>query len=537
MADDVAKKIVRLLADENPSEVRIAALTVLSELGVKDAASAESIVGLVRAPEQPVRLQAIQAIGKLKIDAGLPELLAWVKEGGPEAEHSAQAAAKLGAKGTKALQDLMHKVPPGLRRYIAAALGSGGTASADSAALHVLLDTDPGVVDAAVRSLIAQMPSLTPAKRHALAEQLVALLKEDLSPHSELAAVRMLAALGDASVEPLFWDRIQPRYAPDIRAIALQTLGKWIKTPSKEQSKRLFVCASDADFKVAAPALMILQNLPLQTKAVDDWFALLKAPDVAVRRMALAKLKDQDSADLAEALLPELKHPDRAYRDAVLQQLAAMEAGRKALIEALLEAETPDGAWTLARAAAPRIGNLAPATRQKIFAAACGHLESDDRRADAFLHVLRENDPAGLRERLEEKATALRQKKKYDQAHLYLRLLGRDPAIGFAIRFELAACGLKLSAKDLSHESRLADPCLGHFAHLARHFEPELVKQLEKTKWLDPEDLYYLGFHFAEKGGAEKQFAAPVLQMVLKRSPKSKIAQAAKTKLKSAGLA
>jgi HEAT repeat protein len=538
MADDLSKKLLRLLDDGQPEDVRAAALTVVAEVGLKDADASKRIVGLIRDPQQPIRLKAIQAIGKLRIESGLNELLGWVQEGGPEAEQSAQAAAKLGAKGTKSLQDLMPKVAPGLRRYIAAALGSGGTASADTAALHVLLDSDPGVVDAAVRSLIAQIPSFAPAKRQAVTEQLLDLLKGgDLPAPSALAAMRMLAALGDPKAETVFWERVQAKYSADMRAIALQTLGKWIKSPSKDQAKRLFACASERDFKVAAPALMILQNLPVQSKSLEDWYGLLKAPDVAVRRLALAKLKEQDNAELAELLLPDLKHPDRAYRDEVLQQLSTMEAGRKAVIDALLEAENADSAWTLARAAAPRIKELPKPMRQKIFAAVCGFLEEDDRRSDPLLFLLRETDAADLRERLEEKATGYRQKKKYEQAMLYLRLLGRDPAIGFADRFDLAAVGLKLSAKDLSHESRYADSCLGHFSHLARHFEPELVKQLEKTKWLEPEDLYYLGFHFAEKDGAEKKVAAPILQMVMKRSPKSKTGQAAKTKLKSAGLA
>ena len=538
MADDLSKKLLRLLDDGQPTDVRTAALTVIAEVGSKDGDISKRIVSLVRDPQQPIRLKAIHAIGKLRIDSGLNELLGWVQEGGPEAEHSAQAAAKLGAKGTKSLQDLMPKVAPGLRRYIAAALGSGGTASADSAALHVLLDSDPGVVDATVRSLIGQIPSFTPAKKQSVTEQLLELLKEgELSALSALAAMRILAALGDPKAEPVFWDRAQSKYPADMRAIALQTLGKWIKSPSKEQAKRLFACAAERDFKVAAPALMMLQNMPVQSKLLEDWYGLLAAPDVAVRRLALGKLKDQDNAELAEMLLPDLKHPDRAYRDEVLQQLSNMDAGCKAIIDALLEAETTDAAWMLARAAAPRIKELPAAMRQKLFVTVCGYLEEDDRRSDALLFLLRETDAADLRERLEEKAAGHRQKKKYEQAMVYLRLLGRDPAIGFANRFDLAAVGLKLSAKDLSHESRHADPCLGHFSHLARHFEPELMKQLEKTKWLEPEDLYYLGFHFSEKDGAERKVAAPILQLVVKRSPKTKTGQAAKTKLKNSGLA
>jgi len=101
---------------------------------------------------------------------------------------------------------------------------------------------------------------------------------------------------------------------------------------------------------------------------------------------------------------------------------------------------------------------------------------------------------------------------------------------------ELACVGLKLSSRELSAESRAADPCLGHFGHLLQQDEAELVKQIEKTKWLEPEDLYYVGFHFAEQQGRARKFAADVLKLVVKRSPRSKVAQAAKSKLKSAAL-
>ena len=73
-------------------------------------------------------------------------------------------------------------------------------------------------------------------------------------------------------------------------------------------------------------------------------------------------------------------------------------------------------------------------------------------------------------------------------------------------------------------------------AQLCQRFEDELANQLPKMKWLDPEDLYYLGFHFAEKEGQRRKLAALALKLVLKRSPRSKTAQAAKSKLRREGL-
>jgi hypothetical protein len=63
-----------------------------------------------------------------------------------------------------------------------------------------------------------------------------------------------------------------------------------------------------------------------------------------------------------------------------------------------------------------------------------------------------------------------------------------------------------------------------------------LTKALDKTKWLEPEDLFYLGFHFIEKDGSPRRFGGFVLQLLLKRSPKSKLAKDAKAKLKAAGV-
>jgi HEAT repeat protein len=537
---DTTKKILGLLHPDRPVDVRCAAALVLGEIGTKEAELTRALGDALTDSEASVRLQVIKTIGKLRIEPALPRLLERIKEGGAEAEQAAQAAARLGAKGTRALQELMPKVAPGLRRYIASALAAAGTASAETAAVAVLLDKDPGVVEAAVRSLIGQVPTLTPAHRKALVEHLLERVgdkKEPLNPVSESAVLRLLAALDDPRVEAVLWERIAPSHPPEVRAAALQALGKWVTAPGKEQLKRLFACAADADFRLAAPALVLLKNLPVGERAVTEWLALLEAADVAVRKLAMEKVGDRDAADVAGALLRQLNHPDRSLRDGALARLTRLKQGQKALTTALLEADSADKAWMLARAQAPFARTYPPEWREKVFAQACEYLEANDRRADALLFLLREADAAELRDRLEQRAVYWRKKKAYETALLYLRLLIRDPSCGFPIRLELAACGLKVSSHDLSPEARAGDPCLQQFATLCQGYEAELSAELEKIKWLEPEDLYYLGFHFAEQGGQAKHFAGKVLRLVLKRSPRSKLAQAAKSKLRGAGLA
>jgi hypothetical protein len=403
----------------------------------------------------------------------------------------------------------------------------------------VLLDSDPGVVDAAARSLMAQIPGMPARAAGALTDHLLLLTKDKkhpLSPHSAVAVVRLLAALDDPRVAAVLWDYLLPAHPADVRVAALQGLGRWLGSPGKDQLGRLFACAREADFRVAAPALILLQRLPADNKSLPQWLTLLQAPDVSVRLLAVDKVGGFGKPEVAEALVQQLGHPDRGLRDKALACLVKLEQGRQALTAALLEADTPDRAWQLAKAQAPFARDYSAPLRDEVFGHAGELLEAGDRRADALLFLLREADPADLRDRLEQRALALRKKKAYDKAMLYLRLLTRDPACGFATRLEQAACGLKVSDHDLAAEARANDPALSQFSHLAQQEPDELFAQLEKTRWLEPEDLYYLGFHLAEQDSRQKKLAARVLQLVIQRAPRSKTAQAAKSKLRSAAV-
>ncbi|HEV3449499.1 MAG TPA: HEAT repeat domain-containing protein [Gemmataceae bacterium] len=540
MLDATSKKLVQLLKPGNPAELRSAAARVLGEVGAREPELTRTLCELINDPEADVRLQVLRTLGQLHVEQALPQFLEKVRQGGLEAEVAAEAAARLGARGTKALQGLMHEVAPGLRRRIAAALAVGGTSSAGAAAVDALRDSDPGVVDAAARSLLNEVPTLSAAQRRTLADHVLELLApkagKKLSVGSETALLRLLAGLADRRGEAVFWSRLDALQPVEVRAAALQGLGAVPHSLGKDRLRRLLDCAADRDFRVVAPALMLLKEATASGRGDKEWLALLDAPDAAVRRFAIDKLADQDSAALAQALIHQLGHRDRELHAAALERLGKMKHGRAALAGALLKARNVDEAWLLARAQASFVRDLGSALQKQIFGQACNYLEDEDRRADALLFLLREADARALRGQLEDKALALRKKKDYATALIYLRLLGRDPACGEALRFELAACGLRLSEHNLAADARAADPCLDQFGRLVRSHEVEPAERLKQAKWLQPEDLFYLGFHFVEGDRSEREFGAQALRLLLKRSPRSKIAKDARSKLRSAGL-
>ena len=190
----------------------------------------------------------------------------------------------------------------------------------------------------------------------------------------------------------------------------------------------------------------------------------------------------------------------------------------------------------LARAQAPFAVDFAAKLRSQLLAQACRWLDDSDRRAEPLFFLLREGDARQVRDWTEERGIALRKKKKYAGALAYFRLLTRDPACGEVVRFEATGCALKLSNHDLAADARNADPALHQFGALLHRHETEPIRMVEKAKWLDADDLLYLGFHFAEGARAEKEFGSQVLKLIIKRSPRSKQARDARSKLRSQGL-
>jgi HEAT repeat protein len=540
MADATSKRLLSFLAADQPADVRLAAAIVLGRLGARDPSISSALTTALDDAESAVRIAVMTAVGSLRIDQALPKLLSAVRQGGEEAEVAARAAAHLGAKGTHALQDMMNQVAPGLRRRIASALAAGGTASAETAAIDVLLDSDPGLVDTATRSLIERIPSFSPAHKRSLAEQVVKLLapkkKKFFGRHSEAALVRLLAALGDRRAESIFWACCGPKQPAELRIAALQALGTLAPPTSADKHKQLIQAATESDFRIAAPALMVLKESAVNGRNTKEWLGLFDAADPAARRFAIEKLGALDQPAVAQALLNQLSHPDASVRDAALAALSHHRSGREALASALMSADTPDHAWNLARAQARFAREFTPALRAKLFAKAGEWLEKGDRRADALIFLLREIDAKVLRGQLEERGIALRKANKHAAALAYFKLRARDPACGDPIRFELAACSLHLAEKGLEPESRAADPTLEQFAGLLHRHEIDLLDCISKAKWLTPEDLFYLGFHFAEGTKEEREFAARVLKLLIERSPKSRQAKDARSKLKSHGL-
>jgi HEAT repeat protein len=546
--DGTLKKLIALITEADKPAVRGAAVLVAGALKpAKEASLPKALLAVLDEQDPELRRLAVETLGELRIEEALPRLVKLVEGGGSDVDPAVQALGHLGARGTKALSQVMSRVAPGLRRRIAAGLALAGTESAVLATAQTLLDEDPGVVEASARSLASEVPLLSAGQKRALAEHLLEHLTTRgrktadknamaLSPTSESAVLRVLAALHPPEAEEAYWARVDPERPANLRSVALQALAALPPPVAETKLQKLLACAADRDFQVVAPALMILKKVPATRKNVKRWLHLFEAPDVAAHALAVEKLRQVDSAEVAQALVGQLHHADKALRDIALAALLDLKTGREALFHALLDAATPDTAWALARAQIESARSWPAAQHTKVFTQACVWHDADDRRADALWFLLREVDGETVRQRIEERALALRKKKDFPRSLGYWRLLTRDPAVGTEVRFQLAATLLKVSSHDPAAAAREADPALHQFNRLVQDPAFDLIGEVRKAKWLDETDLFYLGFHFAEQPRLARTFGQQVLELVITRSPKSQLGKNAKHKLKSEGL-
>lgn len=535
MADATLNKLVELIASQEPVELRQAALRVVGHVaGVPHKPLVKALLESLKSEAPELRQEAIRAVGLLRIEEALPALENFVRQAGSELEVAVQAAGQLGAKGSKSMGRLMDEAAPVVRSRVAAVLAKSGTGNAVVVTAHALLDADPKVAVSAARSLALEVPNFSSAQKQSLGKFLIEALeaKEERPAATEAGLIRVLAALQDPKAEEVFWARLAPSRPRDVRAAALQGLGHAPKL-SEGRLQKVLACAADRDFQIVAAALMILKEVPTQKKNLKPWLELLKAPDVATRRFAVDKLRGMETAEVAQALLPQMQHADRGLREDVQRVLGSFAAGREALLEKLLAAQQADEAWSLARALAPLLHGMTPEQCETVFDEACTYQDKDDRRAAPLWFLLRELQPRWTRDQIEERALALRKKKKYAESLVYFRLLIQDPACSEDVRFEFAATGLKTSSHDLALDSRQNDFALTQFARLLQNAAFDLFPRISKAKWLDAEDLFYLGFHFIEQTHRARDFGKQVLELVVEKSGKTELGKSAKRKLKS----
>jgi hypothetical protein len=361
---------------------------------------------------------------------------------------------------------------------------------------------------------------------------------KDGSPSAICAAIKILGYLEDDSAVATLLEYATGKHQPaPVRQEALIALRFALQDgkPNAKVVDALTSAAESSDRALAHTALHTLGTLSLPASTLPRFEKLLAHADLERVRFAAAYLGGQPSA--TKSLVKALLNQDRHRAELVAETLTGREEAAPALGRALVavvqrqrdvkDTKDLDRAWLLRKVLQPVAKSVPPAVRKELLALAEKRLAQGARGWEAPLEVAQAADAESTGKSLRALAERLRRSKNEERAATVLGLVLRTQSATDEDRYALASIELRKSNLDTRPQTRAADGALSRLKYLtSRGYD--VAGALRKDRALELDHLYYVGFHFAEEGHT---LGDDLLEHVVKKGGKSKVAKAAKNKL------
>jgi hypothetical protein len=308
------------------------------------------------------------------------------------------------------------------------------------------------------------------------------------------------------------------------------------------------LCDGD-DPVVAQAAVDTLRGARIPDALAKPFAALAKSKHAAAQKLAMERLPAGGGAAAVKALIEALGGDDPAARDAAGRGLAKAPEAAGAVAKALLATADEQVARRYAgvlrthrgHVSAHAIDELVERVRGELDRQAKGKASADEIVIERVLaELVADLAPARHVELLFERARRLRKAGKPIEAFGLVKPLLRsrtdiDTAIDPEQRFLLAVLALEAVGEGLLRSARADDPVFDQFARLAATGFP-VARRLAKEDEVADEAIYALGFRLLESGdAAREELGAELLAGIIDERPRSKLAKAAKNKLKLTG--
>jgi HEAT repeat protein len=576
MAKNLGGAIIDLLESERV-DLRAAAATVLAAVGKTDKGVQSALTSRLADDDAGVRRIALEGLAEMNA-GGIASNLVPLLRGDDEtlAERAAALLAQQGAAAEGTLRKEVAAGPVGARRVMAQLLVRRGTQPAIEAVLDQLADPefgeqalqlvraalDAGEGDDKLANLVEKCAS--PRAHEAakvLHKALAAALKAKPAPakvkkgkgKAATNGVRLLGYLARPSMQKLlleFADVEEPR---PIRLAAIAGLRRIVAQSEAKGTEKvietLIEYADSDDLAVAQSAVDTLRGARIPESLAKPFAALAKSKNVTAQKLAMERLPAGGGASAVKALVEALAGDDPTARDAAARGLAKAPEAVLPVTRALLAAKDEQVARRYTgvlrshrgHVSTQAIGELTERVRELMDLGFKGKATADHVVIERVLaELIADIAPREHVELLFERAKRLRKAGKAVEAFGSLKPLMRsradlDAAIDDDHRFLLALLALEAAGEGILRSSHADDPVFEQFARLAAKGYP-VAKQLAKSSDVSDEQLYALGFRLIESGDASnEELGAELLQGIIDERPRSKLAKAAKNKLKLTG--
>ena len=372
-----------------------------------------------------------------------------------------------------------------------------------------------------------------------------------LAEHTGL--LRLLGYLARPSSQSLLVKESNEERPRPVRFAAIAALRRIVAASEAKGTEAaieaLIEYADGDDLGIAQAAIDTLRGARIPEKLAKPFAALARSKNPSAQKLAMERLPAGGGAGAVKALIDALGGDDVTARDAAARGLAKAPEAVLPLTRALLAAEDEQIARRYAGALRSHRGHvsstaleeLVDRAREYLEKSSKGKLPPDEMVLERILgELVADVAPQKHVELLFDRATRLRRAGKPLEAFAALKPLLRSRADLDAVidddgRFFLAVLGLKAAGQGILRASHADDPVLEQFGRLAANGYP-VARKLAREKDVEDEEMYGLGFRLLESADEnDKELGAELLQGIIDERPRSKLAKAARNKLKLTG--
>jgi hypothetical protein len=365
--------------------------------------------------------------------------------------------------------------------------------------------------------------------------------------------LRLIGYLARPSTQSLLLTYASPDQPQPIRIAAIAGLRRIVAHGDAKGVDKVIEAlidfAGDDDLAVVQAAVDTLRGARIPESLAKPFAALAKGKHAVAQKLAMERLPAGGGASAIKALLEALGGDDPTARDAAGRGLAKAPEAVLPATRALLATTEEHIARRYAGVLRSHRGNL-PAqaiddlvdrVRAYMDLHARGKATTEQLVLERVLaELIADLAPARHVALVFERAKRVRKAGKAVEAFGILKPLLRsradiDTAIDDDQRFLLAVLALEAAGDGLLRTTRTDDPVFEQFARLAAREFP-VAKRLAREHDVSDEAIYALGFRLLESGdGAHEDLGAELLEGIIEERPRSKLAKAAKNKLKLTG--
>lgn len=538
------QKLPELLESDDIA-LRIAAVRVITEIGLS---SKEVIRGLGRCLQEPddeLRLVALKGLARLGAKDVSPMVVPLILSAGPLREQAMAVISKVGPSVIPQLKLLYPQADFHGKRAVITALSRIGGKHALAYLLSILPEEPFEIQKHLTLYICEALDRMSPALQAPIYSLVLRMVRKkgvERQPQILITGAILLghfkggmrAVKARAQLRAL----VEKKYPPEVRRHAMfsfnRLVGQAKLSTAEEQFLWKAVCNDDWH-NMAQHALAGFQRLHIPKNALTKTIDLLhKSPHFSVHIHIFERLQNSDRVEVAEAILPFLADARFRVREAAESALRRMPTSIESLFGLLMKTDDLE----ITQRINAILRDFPQKTRQKYVERASSRLlalfEENDPHYRSFLDFVKSLDPEPLRKRVYQKAQKLKRGKtgdKWERMTSLLQLLWDNHLITAEGRYLLATGLVRASKKDVAPASRRANLGLRVLRALIYDDYKTLARRLINDKDLTAEDYFYLGFHFAEEGEDMRPFSTLMLERVVGKYPRSKVAGPATHKL------